>query len=203
MEGDAAVRRTITHAITTLDVCRRKWQALHTPGIKSLTSCVNGRLTLAHAESNAWPPGFAAVRRGVACRANRERQTATDAIQPVLTSLEEIVASMRVATTTLRDKIHATLRGRPLSAEVEQLIASVEAMVGSFERELQLRRAVTAEITDSDGGHAAPGWDASSRLLLSAWVLEPYLDNAKLDLLMESLAAEPSQSPNSRQRQKV
>ena len=36
-----------------------------------------------------------------------------------------------------------------------------------------------------------PGWDENARLLLSAWVLEPHLDNERMDLLFESLAAEP------------
>ena len=87
-----------------------------------------------------------------------------------------------------------------------QLVARVEATVASFERELQLRRALANALLegpgadDGDDDDAPPrapgtlpsGWDASARLLLSAWVLEPHLEHEQLDLLLDSVAAEPS-----------
>jgi len=223
---DPELRRSVTHAITTLDVCRRKWQALQAPGKAALTRCINGRLMLAHAEGANWPSGFAAVRHGVARRALRERHESEEAVRPVLCGLEDIVRDMRAAATALRDKVAA--RGRqPLrppgaspastpragSADsVENarvLIERVETIVSAFERELQLRRAVVAQLTGAGAGDDAssdvrdastltPGWDADARLLLSAWVLEPYLEHDKLDLTFESMAAEPT--PVSRRR---
>lgn len=226
--ADAEVHRAVTHACTTLDVCRRKWRALQTPGRVALTNHVNGRLLLGHADrASVWPKGFAGVRAGVAKRALREQYAAEDALAPVMRDLDKVVSDMRTAADALRTKVSMLLQqrrptallspslsphggGRAATLDAEgarQLVARVDATVRSFETELQLRRTVVRELTGEVGGPDAPhcsaidgdrlppGWDASARLLLSAWVLEPHLENDKLDLFFDSMAAEQVGSP--------
>ena len=303
---DDPLRRDFAHAITTLDVCRRRWQQQQQPGKQALSSVVNARRMQAHAEGSDWPSGFAIVRDGVERRATRDRKAADDAIQPVMQELEAIVADMRKAADGLRGKVEAAARrnirqppasplaiasprsasssprtpapASPAPAPVDSAAAAkslaerIEATVVAFESELRLRRAVVAELTGAgqpahpcdepdfpdldeasvdymreflanyteydeekiskaaefieartqaqkaekdaaaaaEGGqggqpksrreetgmkyllrsHLMPGWDKNAQLLLSAWVLEPYVDQPRMDLLFESLAAE-------------
>jgi hypothetical protein len=212
----ATLRRNFTHALTTLDVCRRKWQAVGGQGKEALTGCVNSRLKLAHAEGQNWPVGFAAVRQGIMLRAMEQQRASEAAIGPVLQQLEEVVSSMRTAMDTLRTRLRASMRvlgGQHHNTalihgeSVASLLARAEEVVHSFGRELQLRRTLVAQLAGIDAQQeqqqeqpqlaaAAAGWDADARLLLSAWVLEPHLDHDRLDLLFDSLAAE--QAPTRR-----
>ena len=59
-----------------------------------------------------------------------------------------------------------------------------EALVGSFERELSLRRAVAAELRHSSAD------EQTAALQLSAWVLQPHVDTDRLELLLAAVAAE-------------
>ena len=169
----AELHRAVTHACTTLDVCRRKWRALQAPGKIALTSHVNGRLLSVHAErSSAWPKGFAAVRKGVARRAMREQSAAEEAIVPIMSDLEKTVADMRTAANTVRSKVELLLRQRRPEAftspslsrggggaasamepeAARQLVERIDATVQSFETELELRRTVVKELTGEVGG---------------------------------------------------
>ena len=226
------MHRALTHACTTLDVCWRKWRALQAPGKAALTSHVNARLLNVHADTvSSWPKGFAAVRAGVARRAQHEQQTAEEAMAPVMRDLEKVVADMRAAADALRSKVEVLAQQRQPAASftspslahgsgsaastmdaqtARQLVERVETTVQFFEKELQLRRTVVRELMGEVGGvdtlygseltgpRPPPGWDASARLLLSAWVLEPHLEHEQLELFFEGLAAEPVPSPGMR-----
>ena len=201
------------HAITTLDVLRRQWKSHSDAGRKALSGCVNAQLQVGHAEAGSWPAGFQAVRAGVVSRALQMRSEAEGELRPVMAELESVVAKMRAAAEALRAQAEAASSGSGSSAatrelpaaslnappllhgeSIDRLVRLADEVVRAFESELRQRRTVAAELTGAGDGAAASGggWDASARLLLSAWVLEPYVENEKLDLLFDSLAAEPA-----------
>lgn len=216
-----ALQRAATHTLTTLDVCRRKWAVLSSEGKVALSGCVNAQLKMAHAESGEWPAGFQAVRSGIALCALEQRRESEAAIHPVLEALAALVADMRATSESLCSRVesltpqHSPLRAAPLlhSESVDQILARVAEVVRTYERELKLRQSVVAELTGGTSGGGedhgeyqtapqprGPGWDASARLLLSAWVLEPFIESEHLELLFDSLAAEPTVSPGRRGR---
>ena len=217
----AALRRSVRHAFTTLDVRRRKWRTLSGGGKEALTACANAQARLGHAEGPGWPAGLpgsgrggegpaaAAVRRGIALQALRERRDAQLAVVPVLSGLEEVVAGMRRAVAELSTRIDAAARAlgpervrteRLVQTETaSQLLERATAMADAFGRELQLRRAVAEELTGRgrEGAAAQPGWSSAVKLYLSAWVLEPYVEYELFDELLSVLGGDEAPSPRS------
>ena len=206
----SSLRRGALHAITTLDVLRRKWTLHSEAGRKALSGCVNAHLQVGHAEAGSWPSGFGAVRASVVSRALQLRRKSESELRPVMEELESVVTKMKAATEAFRAQAEAASSSRESDAQepyaslsthpllhgesIERLVRLANDVVRAFESELQLRRTVAAELAGACSAAAASGsgWDASARLLLSAWVLEPYLETEKLDLLFDSLAAEPA-----------
>ena len=203
-----ALKRAATHAFTTLDVCRRKWAVLSSEGKTALSNCINANLRLAHSEGGDWPAGFGLVRGGVLQRALQERQKAEEAVPPVLLALEVVVADMRAASEALKIRADAVVSAQHLEPttplmhgeSVERTVARVADLARTFERELEMRQCIAAELAGSgaakggdNSGEAAdvPGWDANAQILLAAWVMEPHVDGEHLDLLFEAVAAEP------------
>ena len=165
------------------------------------------------------PAGFDLVKKGLTMRALQQRHDAEVDIGPIITSLAKIASDMRAAVDTFRMRVQATARGAAgpgfwmvavLNGESsERILARAVDAVQGYENELQLRTRVVAAVsgivredhasanagagasTSSKlGQHGGPGWDADARLLLSAWVLEPHLDHAQLDVLFNGFAAE-------------
>ena len=215
----SSLRRGALHAITTLDVLRRKWSLHSDAGRKALSGCVNAQLQIGHAEAGSWPLGFGAVRAGVLSRALQLKRQSESELRPVMEELEAVVAKMKTTAETLREQSEsasssrdvdprqprASLSTPPLlhGESIERLVRLADDVVRAFESELQLRRTVAAELAGAGSAAAANGggWDASARLLLSAWVLEPYIESERLDLLFDSLAAEPAAVVTGRRRQ--
>ena len=103
------LQRSVTHTFTTLDVLRRKWANLGSNGKAALTNLINSRLRLAHAENRlVWPPGLAAVQKGVGLHARQQRQSACASAADAMQGLEKIVADMKAAVATLRTKVAAS-----------------------------------------------------------------------------------------------
>ena len=107
-------------------------------------------------------------------------------------ALAETQRGLAAASATLRDKVEATrseeARRAPLFSgcveNAQQFVVHADALVASFEQELVLRRAVAGELRYGavDEQRAA--------LYLSAWVLQPYVDLERLELLLVAVAAE-------------
>ena len=114
-------------------------------------------------------------------------------MQPILLSLQEIVTAMREASDTLRTKVDACAAEQRTS--MQPPLERIQAIVRAFESELLLRQTVVTNLTSTAEADDAPAWDERARLLLSAWVLEPYIEHEKLDLFFASVAAEPAVTP--------
>ena len=66
----------------------------------------------------------------------------------------------------------------------------VEGVVAAYEREMALRRSLALELAGGREGEIPASGSNAARLCLSAWVLQPYVDLDRLELLLTAVAAE-------------
>lgn len=201
----ATLTRNFQLGFTSLDLSRRKWAALSAAGKAALSGVANAETQLDFAtapKAQLLPPcDCSRVRVGLARIATRKRAARRAELIPVFDGLEAVVADLGSNVTRMRERLAQA--GESLGAEraaraplmhgesAEQLLSHASAMLLAFERELELRKAVAVEIAGGSTPPARPArWDATLRLYLSAWVLEPYLEHERLDLLLEGLDAE-------------
>ena len=202
----ASLARAFQQGVTSLDLARHKWARLSSIGRAALTTCVNCELQLAHVHSEHWAAGCGAARRGAELRALRERREAHSRLRPVLDGLDAATADMGAAVRTMRDRLEAACRvlGRAASEtpllhteSASQLLSRSEALAAGFESEWRLRRDVAAELLGGGAGdrgafYRRAGWEATARIYLSAWMLQPFVDrHDEVELFLEGLAAEP------------
>ena len=213
------LRRAVTHAFTSINVARRKWAAQSEGGKQALTACVNGLTQLAYAEGPHWGvlQDCTDMRSLVAVRALRTVCAKQAEVEAALDALAETLSGLTAASALLRERVeatrsdearHAPLFGgcietaqqfgvplRPPSCKPRphtpttvacsaRAVSHAEALVVSFEQELALRRTVAAELK-----HGAAD-EQKATLYLSAWVLQPYVDLDRLELLLTAVAAE-------------
>ena len=193
-EVQKALRRAVAHAFTSLDVSRRKWAKQSDFGRHALTACVNALTQLAYADGPHWGAldDCAEMQRLLATRALQRVRSQQAGIDAALESLDETLGSLRNTCSTLRERVDALgsdlACGTPLfdgcSESALQFLAHAEALVASFERELTLRRTVAAQLR-----HTAVD-ERTAALYLSAWVLQPYVDTDRLELLLAAVSAE-------------
>lgn len=211
----AALRRGFHQGFTTLHLARRQWAKMSTAGKAALASCANAESMLLHAETpveeSAQPCDCAAVRRNVTRIATRRREAAQAEVDAAMAGLEAAVASMRGARGKLDERLAqaAEVIGaeRAASAPViysetaSQLLAHADAFVVGFAQELELRVEMATEIR---GGEAVPEradrWPEIQRTYFAAWMVEPHIDNQRLDLLLNAIDPEAVPPPQGKRR---
>ena len=193
-EVQKALRRAVAHTFTSLDVNRRKWAKHSDVGRHALTACAKALTQLVYADGPHWGAlgDCTEMQHLVALKALQRVRSQQAEIDAALESLEETLGGLRNACSTLRERVDAL--GADLACDMPlfdgcsesalQFLVHAEALVVSFERELTLRRTVATQLR-----HTALD-EQTAALCLSAWVLQPYVDTDRLELLLASVAAE-------------
>lgn len=135
--------------VTSLDLGRRKWAKLSQQGRALLSSIVNARSQLDYVGSSANWAGLsdcAAVRARVEASLLETRRDRSSELEVVLDELQAVVLAMRAAVDDHRARVDKEAARRP-DPSTAPLISHAEAAVGTFERELALRRELALEMT--------------------------------------------------------
>lgn len=174
--------------VTSLDLGRRKWAKLSQQGRALLSSIVNARSQLDYVGSSANWAGLsdcAAVRARVEASLLETRRDRSSELEVVLDELQAVVLAMRAAVDDHRARVGKEAARRP-DPSTAPLIAHAEAAVGTFERELALRRELALEMTRPParlcavpasccGRHHGNSWRASAPRMIR---LRPALGSA-------------------------
>ena len=203
-----SLRRAVRHAFTRLAVGQRKWIALSAKGKEVLTACANSQTSLERLDSAVWPMALdvGAVNRSCAIRVLRSRSMAQHEFAAVKAGLLEAVRGMQQAVVELEAQVtNSKARNAPLAFNESgvALLSRAQCIASAFEHELMVRSAVGLEVAEGCRECSIqPGWDASLRLYLAAWMLEPCLDldiiQTTIDLMSgDEIQQIPSCSPRS------
>jgi hypothetical protein len=136
--------------VTSLDLGRKKWAKLSQQGRALLSSIVNARSQLDYVCSGANWAGLshcAAVRTMVESSLLETRRDRSSELQTVLDDLQAVVRAMRAAVDEHRARVDRESLRRAADRSTAPLIARAEEAVGTFERELALRRELALELT--------------------------------------------------------
>lgn len=173
---------------TSLELGRKKWAKASQRGRTLLTSIINTRSQLDYvSQSSNWGmlSGFTELRDRVEVSLLSSRRAWAVEMEEVLDELSTIVLAMRAAVDDHSARVNkeaARTGGRPADSSTAPLIAHAYTAVGSFERELALRRDLAREIQQPAERLCVT--DESARLHMSAWVLEPLASQELIEMVV-------------------
>ncbi|KAL1527153.1 hypothetical protein AB1Y20_015833 [Prymnesium parvum] len=202
----AALRRSFTQAFTSLELGRRRWAKLSEEGKRALSHCTNSHLKLHYAEGE---PSASPVRRQLALRALQQQQRSQDEARALLAELEGVLVKMQEAVALLRRRVEQAEAGRsavrdaalfPSGLRAGDLLGCLEGFTSAYAREMALRRELVRELCGGWAREDVSSWESGARLALSAWVMQPYIEDAPMDLFFEEHSAEGIVSPPSGNR---
>jgi hypothetical protein len=136
--------------------------------------------------------------------------------------LEALVARMNESVTALHRRLQESIEAigselacgeRLFNTESSAaLLSRLDEITAAYSTEVELRRGVVNTLASGRPSRDLSSWDSGVKLQLSAWVLQPHLDEGSLDLFFEAHAAEggpmsppgrsPGRSPGSGQRRR-
>jgi len=218
-EAQRADARARARACTSLELGWRKWGKASDEGRAALSACANALTRKAYAEGDAWGPlsDCADVQLRVATHAAAQHRAARDELTLAIDRLAAVVDGMRTAVDALRAHAAASAaraRGARSDAEpsspesshgrrpgsdvagCEQLARLADRAVRALERELRLRRAIAAEIARGAPSALPAFAEKTTKLYVSAWVLQPYVDERWVDEFLAALRSVDEPAPH-------